>query len=98
MDNPIEAFVEKLCVRLEVTYGGYLALALGRLDGEGCPEIAFHVGEARHDRLQPATGEIFQGTGVVYKALVTSKRTVVRNDKGKIVGTYTDLTKAQMVE
>ena len=92
MTNPVEAFMEQLCVRLQVVYGGYHTLAEGQLDGEPCLDLAFHIGTERHDRVQPATGQVFQGTGVVYKALVGSERTVVRNNRGKVVGTFPDLT------
>ena len=94
--DPIETFVERLCIRLGVAYGGYHTLSPGRMDDEPCPEIAFHVGNKRHDRLQPATGEVFQGTGIVYKALVASARTVVRDENGKVIGSFTEFTKAQM--
>ena len=96
MADSIENFIETICARLGVKYGGYYTISSGRLDGEPRSEIAFHVGDNRHDRIQPATGEVFQGTGVVYKALVGAKRTIVKNQHGTFVAKFEDLKNAQM--
>jgi hypothetical protein len=58
--------------------------------------VAFHVGSAQHARVQPLTDEVFSGTGVVYHALVGSSRTIVRNERGDIVGEFRDLTKKDL--
>jgi hypothetical protein len=91
MTDPIEAFIEQLCRRLNVVYGGYYTIAEGELDCDACIDLTFHVGAARHARVQPATGQIIQGTGKVYRAKIGA-RTVVRNDCGRVAGNFSDIT------
>jgi hypothetical protein len=98
MLDATESLIREICDRLGVQYGGYHTIAPGNLDGERCPEIAFHVGADRHERMQPATGEPFLWTGIVYKALVGSSRAVVRDHQGAMVGEFTDLTKSRLSE
>jgi hypothetical protein len=92
----VESFIGLLCQRLGVEYGGYHTLSVGVLDREKCPNIAFHVGTNRHLRIQPATVDIFEGSGVVFEALVGTKRTVVKGDRGTTVGEFSDLTNKQL--
>ena len=94
MGEAMEAFINTVCGRMGIAYGGYHTFNVGHLDGEGCPEIFFHVGEERKDFIQLRTGEVYRGTGVVYTALVGSRRTVIRDNKGHLVAEYSDLTKA----
>jgi len=97
MLDAVESFIREVCDRLGVEYGGYHTISCGNLDGEPCPQIAFHVGSDRHARVQPATCEPFHGTGIMYKALVGASRTVVRDPQRELLREFPDLTKSRLI-
>jgi hypothetical protein len=96
MRDAVEAFIQTLCSRTGVSYGGYHTLSAGQLDGEGCPKLVFHVSSDQYQPLQPEPGDVFLGTGIAFIALVGSSRTVVRNESGEVVGEYLDLTRHEL--
>lgn len=65
----IENFIRELCLRLGEVYSGFHTIGAGRLDGEGCPEVCFHV----------------NGDRSLYTMLVGKDRTVVRISPGETV-------------
>lgn len=92
--DPFEMLIREVCIRIGQPYGGFHTMTPGLLNGEKCPEIAFHVGKLGKPRL--VAGMRMHGTGIVYRALVGTKQTLVLDDKGKEVATFNDLTKASL--
>jgi hypothetical protein len=92
--DPFEMLIREVCKRIGQPYGGFHTMGPGLLNGEKCPEIAFHVGKLDKPRI--VGGVKMQGTGIVYRALVGAKQTLVLDDKGKQVATFKDLTKTSL--
>ncbi len=39
----IEKFIEQVCERIGQKYAGFHTISAGKLEGEGCPDVYFHV-------------------------------------------------------
>lgn len=64
----VENFIRQVCLRLNEEYADYCTVSAGKLDGEGCPDVCFHV------KSEAAT----------YRMLVTSALTVVRHNSQEV--------------
>ena len=93
----IESIIEEVCNQINKSYGGYHAIEGGQVDGENCPKITFHVGSQKQDMIQPSNGEIFQGTGVVYSALLGSNRCVVFDDNDQEIASIDSIKKERLM-
>lgn len=92
--DPFSSLILEVCKRIGQPYGGFHTMGPGVLNGEKCPEITFHVGKLDKPRI--VEGVKMHGTGIVYRALVGAKQTLILDDKGKEVATFKDITKAAL--
>lgn len=91
-----ELFITEICKRIGQDYGGYHTISSGNIDGENCPQIAFHVGAEKKNIMQSANGEEFEGTGIVYRILVGSNISMVYDDQDEEIGLFKDITKGDL--
>lgn len=58
----VEKFIREVCLRLGEEYADYCTVSAGDFEGEGCPDVCFHV----------------KSDAGVYYMLVTTTKTIVR--------------------